>query len=146
MAAVSLAESDCGCSLRAERRILDVMDESRRAAKDWVAGYLRAWKSNDPTEIGALFAEKAEYRFDAFTDPVVGREAIVAEWLRRQDAADSWTFEHDVVATEGDLVIVEGVTRYADGRVYSNLWLIRLAADKTATSFTEWWMDHANPS
>ena len=132
--------------MRAERRILDVMDESRRAAKDWVAGYLRAWKSNDPTEIGALFAEKAEYRFDAFTDPVVGREAIVAEWLRRQDAADSWTFEHDVVATEGDLVIVEGVTRYADGRVYSNLWLIRLAADKTATSFTEWWMDHANPS
>ena len=122
------------------------MDESRRAAKDWVAGYLRAWKSNDPTEIGALFAEKAEYRFDAFTDPVVGREAIVAEWLRRQDAADSWTFEHDVVATEGDLVIVEGVTRYADGRVYSNLWLIRLAADKTATSFTEWLMDHANPS
>ena len=46
--------------MRAERRILDVMDESRRAAKDWVAGYLRAWKSNDPTEIGALFAEKAE--------------------------------------------------------------------------------------
>jgi hypothetical protein len=36
---------------------------------------------------------------------------------------------------------VEGVTDYHDGPTYSNLWVIRLAADGRAEEFTEWWME-----
>jgi len=41
---------------------------------------------------------------------------------------------------------VQGVTRYANGPVYSNLWVIRLAQNGLASQFIEWWMDQAKPS
>jgi hypothetical protein len=48
-----------------------------------------------------------------------------------------------VVVTDG-VAIVEATTVYRAGRTYSNLWVIRLANDGRASSFTEWWMKHSD--
>lgn len=39
-----------------------------------------------------------------------------------------------------DVAIVTGTVDYDDGKLYSNLWVIRFGADGTATEFTEWYM------
>jgi ketosteroid isomerase-like protein len=120
----------------------------------WMTAYRKAWESNDPSDIGALFTDDAVYYKEPFSEPLRGRDAIIAMWLEHQDAAGSSTFEWHllvdsvVTATEG-LAIVQGETDYATVR-YSNLWVIRLATDDggitRATEFTEWWMDQSHPS
>lgn len=121
--------------------------EADAAARRWIEGYVRAWESNEPDEIRALFTEDAEYRDDPWTDPLIGLDAIVGSWLARRDEPGSFRFEWNVAAVDGDLVFVEGVTTYDRGTVYSNLWVIRLdESGRRARSYTEWWMDQANPS
>lgn len=44
----------------------------------WMNGYLRAWDSNTPEDIRALFTDDAEYHTAPFVDPRVGVDAIVA--------------------------------------------------------------------
>jgi ketosteroid isomerase-like protein len=106
------------------------MDEA--TVERWVDGYVRAWSSNDPADIGALFTEEAEYRTAPWREPWSGREAIVAGWLARKDEPGGWSFEREVLAVAGDLAFVRGRTGYPDeGEAYSNLW---------AAEFTEWWM------
>jgi hypothetical protein len=51
----------------------------------WVHGYIGAWESNEPAQIGALFTDDARYLTAPFRQPWVGRDAIVAGWLDRQD-------------------------------------------------------------
>ncbi len=53
----------------------------------WLDRYIAAWSSYDPKAIGDLFTDDAEYRYQPWADPVVGREAIVADWLENKDGA-----------------------------------------------------------
>jgi hypothetical protein len=122
------------------------MPTSDAAVREWMQGYLRAWTSNDPADITALFTEDATYRTDPWSTPAAGHPAIVALWLEHRDEPGTWGFEWQPVAIADDLAIVQGETRYDEGTVYSNLWLIRLAPDGRATEFTEWWMDQSDPS
>ncbi len=115
-------------------------------AERWLDGYRRAWTSNDPDDIRAVFTGDAEYRNDPWTEPVRGHEAIVASWLERADEPGTWTFEGRVIGADGRLAFIEGETRYTSGTTYSNLWVVSLADDGRATRFTEWWMDQKNPS
>ncbi|MFD4422539.1 nuclear transport factor 2 family protein [Agromyces sp. NPDC058484] len=112
------------------------------AGAEWVAGYVAAWESNDPEQIGALFTDDAvyEYRPD---DPEAarGRDAIVASWLEGRDEPGSWSFDWTLLVDASDLVVVRGVTRYPATKDYDNLWVVRLDADGRATAFTEWYME-----
>jgi hypothetical protein len=56
-----------------------------RTVAEWLDGYVRAWGSYDPDEIGALFSQDAVYAYNPFDEPVRGREAIVASWLDDRD-------------------------------------------------------------
>ncbi|TPW73056.1 nuclear transport factor 2 family protein [Schumannella sp. 10F1B-5-1] len=122
----------------------------------WMRGYEKAWASNDADDIGALFAADAEYRVEPWTEPWRGRDAIVREWIARADSPGDWTFTWHLAGADPstDTVFVQGETRYAEtGIVYSNLWVIRFAAEAgagadggRALAFTEWWMDQAKPS
>jgi len=116
------------------------------AVRRWIEGYVRAWRSNDAGDIRALFAEDAEYRTDPWVEPWRGADAIVAAWIARGDEQHTWEFSWDVAGVDGDRGFVQGVTTYANGTVYSNLWVIDLAADGRAHRFVEWWMDQASPS
>ena len=58
-----------------------------QAVAAWLDGYSRAWGTYDPEEIGALFSTDAVYFYDPFHEPVRGREAIVADWIKDRDEA-----------------------------------------------------------
>ena len=120
----------------------DTQDPTAR----WMAGYLEAWSSNDPDQVAALFTADAEYFTDPFGEPWRGRAGIIAGWLEAADEPGSFTFDWSPLAITPEVSIVQGVTRYTDGPTYSNLWVIRFAADGRAREFTEWWMDQAKPS
>ena len=128
------------------------MDQQQLEA--WVAAYVRAWTSNDPDEIGPLFTADALYYTAPGLEPVRGREAIVADWLKRKDEPGTWTFRHEILAVADDpasasgqtVGFVRGWTDYAataDGPAtsYDNLWVIRLDPTGRAAEFTEWWME-----
>ncbi len=110
------------------------------ALNSWMDGYQRAWESNDPADIRALFTEDAEYRTRPQAEPWRGQDEIVAGWIEHRDEPGDATFEWDTVAVTHGTAVVRGVTDYADGDRYHNLWVIEMADDGRARSFTEWWM------
>jgi hypothetical protein len=107
----------------------------------WIEGYVRAWNSNDPAAIGALFTDDAEYHTEPYRPPARGREAIVAWWLENRDEPGETSFTWEPLVVTDDLAVVTGTTTYPD-RVFSNLWVIRLTPEGTCWQFTEWWMEH----
>ena len=113
------------------------------AVTTWVEGYRRAWESNQPDDIRAIFTEDASYYGGPHEEPWVGHPAIVAGWLDHQDPPGSTTFEWHPVAVEGNVAVVQCVSGYGDGPkggTYDNLWVIRLADDGRATEFTDWYI------
>lgn len=116
------------------------------AVADWIAAYRRAWESNEPDDIRALFTEDARYRTEPWREPWRGRDRIVAEWLDRKDEPGDATFEWTPLSVTDELAIIQGTTVYRRGTTYSNLWVIRLESDGRASEFTEWWMDQAEKS
>lgn len=117
------------------------------AIDDWLSGYLKAWSSDAPEDVAALFEPDARYFSAPFRAPYVGREAIVEWWVGRGDSAIPWTFEYEVVAIEGALHVVRGVTTYLDGietpcvpEVFDTIWLVTLSGEGKASEFVEYWM------
>ena len=117
----------------------------RDRAAAWVDGYVRAWRSNEPEAIGALFTDDASYLASPSGDAAVGRDAIVSWWIEHADGPDDATFSYEVIGVDGARAFVQGVTTYRAGgeqpeRTYDNLWVIDLADDGRARSFTEWYI------
>ena len=118
----------------------------RTALEAWLAGYRRAWTSDDPDDIAALFTADASYSPFPFGKPWQGRDRIVAKWIGRGDSKLPWSFEHEILAVEGDTGVVRGLTTYPTHgddpeAIYSNIWLIRLDPDGRAREFAEWWVE-----
>ena len=112
------------------------------AVKQWIESYVRAWTSNEPEDIRALFTEDAVYATRPHDpDPWRGRDRIVQRWLEARDEPADWTFEWTPLGFDGGRAFVQGVTVYNGGdRTYDNLWVIDLAEDGRARAFTEWFM------
>jgi ketosteroid isomerase-like protein len=111
----------------------------------WMAAYRRAWDSNEPDDIRALFTPDAVYLTAPFAEPRTGSDAIVSGWLDDRDEPGDYEFRWSLAGLDDDLAFVEGETAYratsdALARTYSNLWVIRFADDGRASSFTEWYM------
>jgi len=107
----------------------------------WIDGYVRAWNSNAPSDIGSLFTDDAAYYAGPFDAPWRGRKNIVQNWLARQDAPGSTTFRYEVLVATDDTGVVRGWTEYhAPRRTFSNIWLIRFDKDGRCREFTEWWV------
>ncbi len=107
----------------------------------WVEGYRRAWASNQPDHIRALFTDDAVYYEQPYGRPREGVDAIVADWLDRRDEPGEYEFSYDVLAADGDVGVVQGRTLYrTDDSEYANLWVIRFADGGRARQFTDWWV------
>ncbi len=110
---------------------------------NWIDGYVRAWNSNDPADIGALFADDATYRTEPFSAPWRGRDTIVSNWLDRKDEPGQTHFTWHPLAVTPDVAIIQGETVYQQPpQTYSNLWVLRLDPAGRCTDFTEWWLQH----
>lgn len=116
----------------------------------WLEGYTTAWASDNPADIAALFTGDATY--SPFPWPREegdwqGRDEIVEKWIERGDSKIGWRFEHQVVAVEGPVAVVEGRTEYDRGEgepwaeAYANIFVIEFAEDGRARSFREWWVE-----
>jgi hypothetical protein len=111
------------------------------AVTAWIENYRKVWESNDPRDIGDLFAADGAYFTEPFAKPWVGREAIVENWIKKADKPGTTTFEwHPLIITE-ELAIIEATTSYPK-ETFSNLWVLRLDNLGQARQFTEWWMQH----
>jgi ketosteroid isomerase-like protein len=111
--------------------------------RNWMERYRRAWESNDPGDIRALFTDDAVYRGRPGDDAWTGHDEIVAGWLEDSDEPGSTTFEWSPLIAHDGVAVVRCVTRYPDGPkhgVYDNLWVVRFAPDGRAQEFTDWWI------
>jgi len=122
--------------------------------EEWLEQYKTAWKTDDPGDIARLFTEDACYYTAPYRDPYRGRDAVVSWWIGQEDSRIPWEFEYEVIAQEGDLYVIRGVTRYPQGgsveggvpEVYHNLWLVTLTADGRASEYVEYWMEADRPA
>lgn len=109
----------------------------------WVDGYVRAWNSNSPGDIAALFTEDAHYFTAPFRTPWRGTGEIVEGWLERKEEPGDATFSWEPLVLTPELTIIQGMTTYrTPPQIFSNLWIIRLDHDGRCREFTEWWMEH----
>jgi hypothetical protein len=121
----------------------------RAGVERWIEAYSKAWASDAPGDIEALFTEDATYSpfpWPREREPWRGRDTIVRKWQERGDSKFGWRFEHRILAVEGDTGVIEGWTYY-DPRdddplpdAYANIWLVRFADDGRAREFAEWWV------
>jgi hypothetical protein len=118
----------------------------RQGASRWLDGYVEAWKTYERGQIGALFAEDAEYRYHPYDEePVRGRDAIADNWLAHADEPGSYKASYRPIAVEGDTVVATGTSTYlySDGatrEAYDNCFVIRFDAEGRCREFTEWYM------
>jgi len=109
--------------------------------QSWLDAYVDAWRTYDPAAITALFSEDATYAYHPWDEDLVrGRDAIVADWLAEQDEPGSWEAQYRPVMVQGQQAIATGTTRYADGKFYWNLFLLRFSQDGSCAEFVEWFM------
>jgi uncharacterized protein (TIGR02246 family) len=113
---------------------------TKKEVERWLKAYVKAWKSNDPEEIGALFTKNAYYSTGPYDEPWIGRDAIQDGWIALGDQPQDWSFDYKVIAVDGDLGVMQGDTVYKSAGTFSNLWLIRLTKDGKCKDFREWFV------
>src|SRR6478672_4578311 len=109
----------------------------------WLERYVAAWTTYDPVAIGELFSEDAHYRYHAWDDPLVGRAAIVADWLANKDAPGTYDAHYDVGTLDDARATAMGESRYTnpDGSfrtLYYNLWALRFDGHGQCAEFVEY--------
>lgn len=123
---------------------------TRDEVQRWLDRYTDAWKTYDEAAIGDLFSADAEYRYHPWSEPVIGRAAIVADWLApdgdaaRRDAAGTYDASYVAWAVDGDRAVGVGTsdyfsdaTRTTRERRYHNTYLLEFDPDGRCRSFTE---------
>jgi hypothetical protein len=125
---------------------------NRESLQVWLDKYVQAWRTYDQAQIGDLFSEDALYLYSPFDEqnPLRGREAIVADWLKAPDEAGSWEAHYAPIAVEGDVGVAQGRTRYfnTDGsieREFDNIFVLQFNEEGRCTRFTEWFMQPRKP-
>jgi hypothetical protein len=115
------------------------------ALKVWIDGYVHAWNSNDPGDIGRLFTDQATYSTAPFAPPWQGRDQIIAGWLKHPDEAGETSFEWEPISVTNEVSVIKATSTYPE-TAYSNLWVIKLTEDGRCREFAEWWMENPRPS
>ncbi len=112
----------------------------------WLSNYVEVWKSYDPEAIRALFSEDARYYYSAYSEPLEGREAIIADWLENPDKAGTFEAEYKLMATNGNLAVANGRSTYFedDGktprREFDNIFVLEFDDTGRCSLFKEWYM------
>jgi hypothetical protein len=115
---------------------------SREQVQQWLDDYIAAWRSYDENAIRALFSPEATYAYHPYDEPLQGADAIAASWLEDPDEPGTWEATYAPALVEGNAAIAKGETRYADGKVLSNLFELEFDGGGRCTRFTEWFMLH----
>ncbi len=105
----------------------------------WLDHYAEAWHTYDPELIRSLFSEDASYRYHPWDEPVVGAEAIAADWLEDRDTPGTYEGRYQPWAVDGSRAVGVGTSRYwgERDRTFHNAFLLEFDAAGRCTSFTE---------
>ena len=113
----------------------------------WLDAYVRAWETYSPDAIGALFSEDASYSYHPYDEPVRGREAIVASWLKDPDPPGTYEGSYEPIAVDGDVAVVQGRSRYFKDsarieltKEWDNIFVIEFDDAGRCRSFGEWFV------
>ena len=118
-------------------------DAQVRRVQAWIDGYVRAWSSNDPADIRALFTQDAAYACEPYSRPWRGQDEIVRQWQDHKDEPGQVQFRWHPLAVTSEVAVIQGEIAYpSEGHTSSNLLVIRLDAEGRCAEFTEWWMRH----
>ena len=120
------------------------MTLTRDDVQRWLDAYVDAWRTYDAEAIGDLFSTDVAYRYQPYEDPVVGRDAVVADWLREPDEPGTWAAHYEPFAVDGPHAVSVGTSEYftSDGSLenhYDNVFLLRFDGDGRVAEFTEYW-------
>ena len=113
---------------------------TREQVQAWLDAYVDAWRTYEASTIGALFSADATYAYHPYDEPERGREAIVASWLSEPDGrargrrATRRSCRRRSRRRDGETV-------YADGRRFSNLFVLRFDGDGRCSEFVEWYIE-----
>lgn len=124
------------------------------SAQEWLDRYVAAWRSYEPTQIGALFADDVAYRYHPYDEPIRGREAVIASWLGEggpegastRDDPGTYDAAYAPVAVDGDVVVAQGSTTYREQpggpvhQVYDNCFVLRFDDQRRCREFTEFYV------
>jgi ketosteroid isomerase-like protein len=116
----------------------------------WLERYIAAWRSGEADEIGDLFSEDVTYSQTGGQTVIVGREAVVEDWLEAAYEPDlSWEAAYEPLAIEDQTYVGVGSTRYVreDGvrEDFSNIFVCRFDDDGRCCELREWWMRAPSP-
>jgi uncharacterized protein (TIGR02246 family) len=134
----------------------------RVAVQNWLDRYVEAWKTYDPEQVAALFADDATYRYHPYDpeDEVVrGRDAIVRDWIEPEGNASSrdqpgtYDGKYEAYAVDGDRAVAVGWSTYWRDperknldKTYDNVFLLRFDDDGRCVEFTELFMKRPDGS
>ncbi|WP_329586027.1 nuclear transport factor 2 family protein [Kitasatospora sp. NBC_01250] len=106
---------------------------------EWVQAYVRAWRSNAPEDIAALFCAGAEYHERPYETDWIGREEIVKGWRSRQAwQQGGWDFEWSVLMINGDTAAIKGTGVYKELGTFANLWTVTFDNQGSCAMFRMW--------
>jgi ketosteroid isomerase-like protein len=102
----------------------------------WVAGYERAWRDQDADAVGGLFTDDVRYLRSPYAEPLDGIAAVRGFW----PDPTPFTMTARPVAVEDRDAVVRVLVRYGGDEPgeYTDLWLLRFAADGRVAHFEEW--------
>lgn len=118
----------------------------RATVQAWLDAYVRAWKMYDKESIGNLFSEDATCFYSPYSEPVHGRDAIVASWLEQPDSPGTYDGHYEPIVIEGDRAVTNGRSRYfeQDGTTlkdeWDNIFVLSFDADGRCKEYREWYM------
>jgi len=109
--------------------------------RDWLERYFRAWVSNDPEDVAALFTEDAVYWVDPFREPRRGRDEIVRAWV--SGPQDDVSYAYEPLGVTGDSGVahwaVSSRTPGEPGKTeLDGILLITFAGDGRCREHREW--------
>jgi ketosteroid isomerase-like protein len=125
----------------------------------WLEAYVSAWKSYDPGEIGALFADDVVYLFHPYDEPLRGRDAVVEAWLGEsdhegasaRDAEGTYDGSYRAIAVDGEVAVATGESRYSDEpggpvtQAWDNCFVMRFDGEVRCREFTEYFVKRPSP-
>ncbi|MEU4115658.1 nuclear transport factor 2 family protein [Kitasatospora sp. NPDC028055] len=106
---------------------------------DWVKAYVRAWRSNAPEDIAALFRADAEYHEWPYETDWIGRAEIVQGWQSREVwQRGGWDFEWSILLINGDTAAIRGTGVYKELGTFANLWTVTFDDQGSCAMFRMW--------
>jgi hypothetical protein len=113
----------------------------RAVVEEWVASYVRVWRSPGTEGLARLFTPDASYLPSPWAEPVVGEAALATFWeAERAGPEEVFSFASEIVAVDGRSAVVRVAVEYGAGRSgpWKDLWVLAFADDGRCSSFEEW--------